>query len=975
MNTEALQREVRAMARSIARGDRDLADELEQDVLLVALKNSPSDPNAVGSWLWAITRNTFRFARFRAANSPRQSELDSSSELEPTTDDSTPETTAGRAEVSALLAKLISRLPQIYREAIELRVVDGLAPREIAKILGVPTETVRTRVQRGVKRLRSEALAIAEEDDPRWRWGIGLSALRAPLQRAKSGYGVAALVLAAAGTTLGLSPWSQPVDGLGQPRAKLTSGSAQSATQVGELPPSRSRVAVAAAPHTENASVELGLLDGAGHPWPETRLDLRSPGEPQPRQALVRAGSALIEDLEPGEWTAWNGAHALGSLELEPGHQEWNLVALRRTPITVEVAHLDGTPCVGAEIYTRDGLEGIVSLLGVSGPDGSLTALTTLGETWIAARGPVGFRSLAKLVEQPLTEAAGGRIHLDLDPVSPSWFHLELPEGMNASDLTVRERLSSAASQVRSSAGRGIFRDSGWLPAWRDAAGRYGFRKSRDAQIEVVDGAGQVHWVTAPMRDADVLSVKAPKRIVGTLVDAAGDPMANIPVALLPYGKGTSPTARTVTNRAGRFLMDSCTLQEASLVGPTGALTESTDLQGAGSHNFGEVVVNTHAVELKWLRPGRTWEVTALRSGKNRSSTLMAAAPMPQGLTQRVDSTVLAAAVQTIGTAPKSFYLQTADDGDFRSALLTRPRAGWGTAPYLISENMTRPAYLTAEVSPSSLPARGHWIEVESGFQRTALVNQETGEVRSDALPAGTWSLLLVDKSGVVLRSERRTVQPGAHESWGLLEPELGHLRVYLPEAWRNRSSPVKLRVIAAEERAGIHEPFAKRWKNPQAIPSYLDIELAAGRHSVRLRAGDEARSALVDVRPRAMTEATLDEGRSLLHVQVVRHLLTTDPGIELLLLNEAGDSIERWTNLGPRLGGLDRLVFTLPVLDNLTLVVRDGQGQELLRARNQAKEGAAWHINLLREIRRAKIASADAEAHAQANAVQRLDR
>ena len=54
------------------------------------------------------------------------------------------------------------RLPPVQRAAIEMRVLGDLRPREIARREGVPVETVRTRIRRGLATLRRELHGRAE---------------------------------------------------------------------------------------------------------------------------------------------------------------------------------------------------------------------------------------------------------------------------------------------------------------------------------------------------------------------------------------------------------------------------------------------------------------------------------------------------------------------------------------------------------------------------------------------------------------------------------------------------------------------------------------------------------------------------------------------------------------------------------------------------------------------------------------------
>lgn len=56
-------------------------------------------------------------------------------------------------DANAILA-ILSQLHHSYREVIQLRYVDGLAPREIAVITGESVNVISVRIHRGLKKLR-----------------------------------------------------------------------------------------------------------------------------------------------------------------------------------------------------------------------------------------------------------------------------------------------------------------------------------------------------------------------------------------------------------------------------------------------------------------------------------------------------------------------------------------------------------------------------------------------------------------------------------------------------------------------------------------------------------------------------------------------------------------------------------------------------------------------------------------------------
>lgn len=68
------------------------------------------------------------------------------------------EASAERNELLAALREELVKLPEMYREILVLREVNGMAYQEIAEVLSIPMDAVKTRIHRGRLKL-SEALA------------------------------------------------------------------------------------------------------------------------------------------------------------------------------------------------------------------------------------------------------------------------------------------------------------------------------------------------------------------------------------------------------------------------------------------------------------------------------------------------------------------------------------------------------------------------------------------------------------------------------------------------------------------------------------------------------------------------------------------------------------------------------------------------------------------------------------------------
>lgn len=138
---------VRSLARRLAAGAD--ADDVEQATWLAVLRRPAERGRPAREWLSAIARNVARAQR-RADGRRVAHELGAArDEAEPATVD-----LLARAELQRKLVEAVIQLDEPYRTALLLRYFENLPPRSIAKRLGVPVATVRTRIVRGIERLR-----------------------------------------------------------------------------------------------------------------------------------------------------------------------------------------------------------------------------------------------------------------------------------------------------------------------------------------------------------------------------------------------------------------------------------------------------------------------------------------------------------------------------------------------------------------------------------------------------------------------------------------------------------------------------------------------------------------------------------------------------------------------------------------------------------------------------------------------------
>ena len=139
---------VRALARSrvadVARGD-----DVEQETWVAALRAPPAHAGAVRAWLGRVVRHRAADAGREERRRARLHESAARADAAPSAAD-----VSARFELHRALIEAVDALDEPYRSAIVLRFFEGLPPREIARQQGVPVETVRTRVKRGVELLR-----------------------------------------------------------------------------------------------------------------------------------------------------------------------------------------------------------------------------------------------------------------------------------------------------------------------------------------------------------------------------------------------------------------------------------------------------------------------------------------------------------------------------------------------------------------------------------------------------------------------------------------------------------------------------------------------------------------------------------------------------------------------------------------------------------------------------------------------------
>jgi RNA polymerase sigma-70 factor (ECF subfamily) len=145
-------------------GAADDAEDAMQEALIKTYRyvGRIRDAAAFRPWLYRTVRNACLMGRRKKAGEP--SRLQSLNELEPgdarpvidvRDPGKTPDQLADNAGLRRRLRKALRTLPRSYRAIVFLREMEGLSTREVAKVMGISEDNVKTRLHRARVQLQA----------------------------------------------------------------------------------------------------------------------------------------------------------------------------------------------------------------------------------------------------------------------------------------------------------------------------------------------------------------------------------------------------------------------------------------------------------------------------------------------------------------------------------------------------------------------------------------------------------------------------------------------------------------------------------------------------------------------------------------------------------------------------------------------------------------------------------------------------
>jgi RNA polymerase sigma-70 factor (ECF subfamily) len=460
------ERFVRDLARRLLAEDVHAAEDLTQDVWRTALERPPGHRRGLKAWLRSVVL-ALHTNRLRKRSPIHDEALEQRARHERTSPEELESNAMHRA-----VARAVDELREPYREVVILRFYEALPPREVARRLDRPVQTVRTQTRRGLELVR-QALQRDRKGD--------LRALLLPLAGAPAARKLERLTLPAVGlvgAVIAITAWrgfaraEEPPHAAPLALAQATadpdqrpSAATASAPVVDDrapLPaaPSPEEVATASAPASAARSFHAKVVDAEGRGVAGAALLVRR-GRTWVERARTGASGTVEFALDPEDIggdplvaeSVWIKAQADGRATAREALID--MQGRQRGEVELEVGSSAAT--LAARLIDRDG---------IPVPEARVLALPAVVSSGTIEGGTM-FRTAR---QESRTDLDGAFVleHLAVGPTQVLFEHpdlgigravVDLPEGELATDLrfdpgcvvrgTVRDELGAPVAGAR----------------------------------------------------------------------------------------------------------------------------------------------------------------------------------------------------------------------------------------------------------------------------------------------------------------------------------------------------------------------------------------------------------------------------------------------------------------------------------------------------------------------------------------------
>lgn len=153
-----------SLARWLTRNDEDAQDVTQESFLRAFRFFDGYQGGNMRAWLLTIVRNTCY--TWLHQNRPPESAVEFDEEIhsEEFSADTNPELQVLASADKATLQRALEELPEMFREALVLREIEGMSYKEIADVASVSIGTVMSRLARARTRLRQALVAAPRKE-------------------------------------------------------------------------------------------------------------------------------------------------------------------------------------------------------------------------------------------------------------------------------------------------------------------------------------------------------------------------------------------------------------------------------------------------------------------------------------------------------------------------------------------------------------------------------------------------------------------------------------------------------------------------------------------------------------------------------------------------------------------------------------------------------------------------------------------